>query len=308
MSVTKNYQFSKRRRDCYKAAIFVGRAFGCCKAFGNEGELPPSLKSKVLACLDMMEANLRGEDSKKKPMWPTEDSKKKPMLPTEDSKKKPIWPTKSVEKPAVDFVVDSKMSDSATPGKRKRGRPRKNPLPEDAQPKKQDNTTNDDSKLDDTDDSILDSPVVTSKKKRRKSATEALRNMAVSVQSVDEGDDADNMYAYNPPVRGGKTTGSATKSASTPKNGSGSNTTATSAAAARSTKAGSSSSSKSLPILVTLFEQQYNEMGKVYRKMGATLQELKSKILANRTATEEELRAGILLEVQDSFLKSFGKS
>lgn len=64
----------------------------------------------------------------------------------------------------------------------------------------------------------------------------------------------------------------------------------------------------SLPNLIKLFEQQYHEMGRVYGKMGETLLELKSKIQDNRAATEAELRAEILQEVQESLLRNFGRT
>jgi hypothetical protein len=264
MGVTKNYQFSKRRRDCYKAAIFVARAYGCYKAFGNEGPLSPNLKNKILVCLDMMEANLKDDDSKKKRIS-----------------------NESAEKSLPDLA--SLTNSTLEPPKRKRGRPPKNPRSEPA-PLKDVMLDDDKSESENEFDGTLDSPVATVKKKKRKSTAEASKKGAMAEESFDEGDDDDNMYAYNPPLRGkaGKK-----KKKSAP---------------AASDESPVKAVTSSLPNLINMFEQQYNEMGKVYRKMGETLQELKSKIQENRTATEEELRAEILLEVQESLLKSFGKS
>ena len=235
----------------------------CKKALGNEGPLGLNLKNKILACLDMMEANLRDDDSKKK-----------------------RTSTDSVPKSSPE-LVDLLPQDTLEPPKRKRGRPRKHPLPEMASIKH--DTTNDDMDSETEFDDIVDSPVATVKKKKRKSATEASKKGALTEQSFDEGDDNDTLYAYNPPSRdkaGKKKSESAACDVGT-----------------RGKKAVTSS----LPNLISLFEQQYHEMGKVYRKMGETLQELKSKIQENRTATEEELRGEILLEVQESLLKNFGK-
>ena len=267
MSVTKNYQFFKRRRDCYKAAIFVARACACYKAFGNKGSIALSLTKKIRACLDMMEANLRDDDSKKK------------RTSTESAPK------------SVTEVVASAPRGTVEEPKRKRGRPRKHPLPETVPTKHENERANDDDMESETEfDDIIDSPVATVKKMKRKSATEASRKGALTEQSFDDGDDNDRLYAYNAPSRckpGKKKSESAACDEST---------------------RGVTAVTSSLSNLVSMFEQQYHEMGKVYRKMGETLQELKSKIQENRTATEEELRAEILQEVQESLLKNFGKS
>eukprot|EP00429_Kryptoperidinium_foliaceum_P039230 CAMPEP_0176179638 /NCGR_PEP_ID=MMETSP0120_2-20121206/92039_1 /TAXON_ID=160619 /ORGANISM="Kryptoperidinium foliaceum, Strain CCMP 1326" /LENGTH=496 /DNA_ID=CAMNT_0017517811 /DNA_START=185 /DNA_END=1671 /DNA_ORIENTATION=+ len=164
--VTKNYQFEKRRRDCYKAAIFVARTFGCYKAFGMEGGLESSLKQKVVACLDMMEENLPEQKKKRK----------------------------SGESVAAKPVAEA-AAEATDPPKRKRGRPRKHPLPT-PEPKAQPKPN--DSALVDDDDEVDYKP--SSKKAKRQSASKASTKGALAEKS-DEEDDDDQMYPYNRPAR-----------------------------------------------------------------------------------------------------------
>lgn len=175
MSVTRNFKFSKRRRDCYKAAIFVARAYGCYKVFKNEGRLPLNLEKKVLACLKMMEEN----------------------LPDEDSKKKRTSTDSAVRSP-VDFAPLTNAS--SEPPKRKRGRPPKNPRPEPVQLKddKADHASESEVEF----DGNLDNTAAENKKKKRKSASEAWQKGALAEPSSDDNDDPAQMYPYNAPARG----------------------------------------------------------------------------------------------------------
>ena len=162
--------------------------------------------------------------------------------------------------PAV--VTSEVPSDPAVPPKRKRGRPRKHPLP---QTPKTIETNADDS------DALFD--------------------------------DDDDMVPYNPPVRNKakKSNGSSSSSKKSSSN---------SGASSKKVKRESTSSpsgSLSLAQLLGKFEEQYDAMGVMYRQMGDTLKELRSKVQENRTATEEEIRSELLEEVQESLLKSFGK-
>jgi hypothetical protein len=261
-------QFQTRRRDCYKCAIFVGRAYACYKAFGMKETLESSLVDKIKACLDLMELHLPE---------PNAASKKK-------RKSGELAPPAAVVR-----VPNKVVSESAADApKRKRGRPRKNPLPESVKaPGNGEDNASKDSLMEDDDDMVPYNPP---KKKGRKSSSASKK---ATVDLSDDGlDDDDDMVPYNPPVRG--TNGKARKCSST--NGPKTKSAPVATAGAHS-----------LSNLVSKFEAQYETMGEVYKQMGLTLQELKSKIQENRTATEEEIRNELLLEVQDNLLKSFGK-
>lgn len=271
-------QFQTRRRDCYKCAIFVGRAYGCYKAFSTTKKLESSLMAKIKTCLDMMELHLQE--------------------PSASSKKK-----RKSEELAATIVTSSKevpnkvASDSATgePPKRKRGRPRKNPPLNTAAkaPDNGDDIVSKDSLVEDYDGMVPYNPP-----KKRGRTSSSVSKKANKDLSDEEVDDDDDMVPYNPPVRGSN--GKARKS-STANSTSGTKTKSTAAAVIAGT------STNSLSNLVSKFEAQYEAMGEAYKQMGFTLQELKSKIQENRTATEEEIRNELLLEVQDNLLRSFGK-
>ena len=124
------------------------------------------------------------------------------------------------------------------------------------------------------------------KKKSRRSNTAAAKPVRSAPRNdLDVDDDEDDMVPYNPPIRGkGRT-----------------NKASTNAKKATKGKA-------SLSAIVKKFEDQYEAMGQMYQQLGQTIQELKSCIQENRTATEQEIRDELLHEVQNTLLKSFGKS
>lgn len=223
--------------------------------------------AKVKACLDLMETHLPEPVVVPK-------KKRKPM----DSAS---WDIPS--------VVDA---DSTCPLKRKRGRPRKHPSP--AQPKDEpvDNASQDDSFLDDESD-ILSNGVSSGKAKSRKRYSNSSKNASMEEPDEMEMND-DDLIPYNPPVR--KAAG---------RKGSGKINTPMNAVVTNSV--GGKNPISSLNKLILKFERQHEEMGKMYHEMGQTLSELKSKVQENRTATEEEIRNELLLEVQENLLKSFGK-
>jgi hypothetical protein len=79
-------------------------------------------------------------------------------------------------------------------------------------------------------------------------------------------------------------------------------------ASSRARKSGGSNGKNlSLTKLVAKFEEKYEKMGDMYKEMGETLAQLKSKIDESRSATEEEIRSELLQEVQQSIMKSLGK-
>jgi hypothetical protein len=62
-----------------------------------------------------------------------------------------------------------------------------------------------------------------------------------------------------------------------------------------------------LSVLVSRFEEQYTQMGEMYRQMGETLADVKAKINENRESTEQEIRSELLQEVQKTIMSSFPK-
>lgn len=242
-------------------------------------KLESSLMVKVKTCLDLMEAHLPE---------PNAPSKKK-------RKSGDLVAAAAVAASVADPIVPNKVvSDTGDAPKRKRGRPRKSPLPEvaNAPPGNDEEASLKDSVMHDEDDDLV--PYNPSKKRERKSSTASKKKITVDFSDEEEEDDDDMLVPYNPPVRG---VSAKSRKSSTTTNG--------------------SSKPKSAPVvptatislsnLVNKFEAQYEAMGEAYKQMGSTLQELKSKIQENRSATEEEIRNELLLEVQDNLLKSFGK-
>lgn len=188
-------------------------------------------------------------------------------------------------------AISTADGSNSSPPKRKRGRPRKNPPPA---PKEYvpDNASKDDSLLDDGSDLVAyNAPV--RKYKKRASAPPKISTF----EDDDFEDDEDDMVPYNPPSRkpGRKSTGSHNVVSSSI------------ATAAAKNGGGSAKATDSLSQLIAQFEKQYDAMGKIYQEMGLTLKALKSKVEENRSATEEEIRNELLLEVQENLLKSFGK-
>jgi hypothetical protein len=254
LATGKNYQFLTRKRDCYKAAIFVARAYSCYKAFLSQGPLQPSLKTKVVACLDLMEQHLA----------PTPPSLKKRKMEPDTS------------------VMETAKSPPAYPDTtpKKRGRPRKQAdslVPEENSPGKLIDSFAQHGLENEKDSGS------SRKKSRRSNASASRPVLSASRSDLDLEDDEDDLIPYNPPVRGkGRKT-----STNTNKIGKG---------------------KPSLSAIMTQFEEQYEAMGKMYHQLGSTIQELKSYVQENRTATEQELRNELLQEVQSTLLKTLGKN
>lgn len=175
LATAKSYQFVARRRDCYKAAIFVARAFSCYKAFVSEGPLQPSLKTKVVACLDLMEQHLA-------PTAPT--SKKRKM------------------EPDATTIVDVTRSAPTNPDPipKRRGRPRKG-APESSLPDEDSRGKPVDTLVSQTQDNEDESRPA-NKKPRRSNASASKPVLSATRSDVDVEDDEDDMIPYNPPIRG----------------------------------------------------------------------------------------------------------
>lgn len=195
------------------------------------------MKAKVMTCIRMMEQHLPDPNSSRKRR-------------------------KSADAPAIVAPAEVPSDPAVAPPKRKRGRPRKNPLSAPSKPPSIYTEYDDGSQ-----DSLLN--------------------------------DEDNMVPYNPPVRN--------KSKKSTSGGSSSTAKKTTSKSVPSQSSSASKKSASLAQLVGKFEEQYAAMGTMYRQMGETMKELRSKIQEKRTATEEEIRNELLEEVQESLLRSFGK-
>ena len=84
--------------------------------------------------------------------------------------------------------------------------------------------------------------------------------------------------------------------------------TVSGSSATRSRRSANSNGNKSsLEAIVARFEQQHREMGEMYRQMGETLAELKSRIEERRESTVREIRSELLQEVQKTIMSSFQK-
>lgn len=82
---------------------------------------------------------------------------------------------------------------------------------------------------------------------------------------------------------------------------------ATSTNRVKRSKNGKKQPMAALSVLVARFEEQYTQMGEMYRQMGETLADVKGKINANRESTEQEIRSELLQEVQKTIMSSFPK-
>lgn len=141
------------------------------------------------------------------------------------------------------------------------------------------------------------------KRKRGRPKKHPLASPRSIYEELNDEDDMitdEDMVPYNPPASRGRQRKSQNESSGNDQR-SGSKGT--------SRRAASDKIMTSAPIsrLISRFEEQYHAMGEIHRKMGNTLDELKVAMQENRTATEEEIRTELLLEFQDSLLKTFGK-
>ena len=82
---------------------------------------------------------------------------------------------------------------------------------------------------------------------------------------------------------------------------------ASSSTKVKRSKNGKKEAMVSLSVLVARFEEQYTQMGEMYRQMGETLADVKAKINENRESTEQEIRSELLQEVQKTIMSSFPK-
>eukprot|EP00934_Nitzschia_sp_Nitz4_P007084 Nitzschia sp. Nitz4//scaffold212_size37733//27005//28699//NITZ4_007738-RA/size37733-augustus-gene-0.11-mRNA-1//1//CDS//3329542037//7074//frame0 len=163
---SKSFQFATKKRDSYKCAIFVARAYSCYKAFSMTGRIDASLMAKVMACLDIMEEHLPSSST----------SSKKRRKSTSDV------PTSA---PPVAPVETTSEDPAAPPVKRKRGRPRKNPLPAPKAPV-EDPISQDSDLEDDEDDMIPYNPPAVRGRPRKSSTQSSSKAAAAASTSTAE--------------------------------------------------------------------------------------------------------------------------
>ncbi len=105
-SANKNYQFTAKKRESFKCAIFVARLYSCLRSF-SKSIMSSRLMAKAKSCLTIMERHLSGN------ITHVQQKKKFPELVE----------TQSFRSTRSSSAALPEASDLEAPAKRKRGRP-----------------------------------------------------------------------------------------------------------------------------------------------------------------------------------------
>jgi hypothetical protein len=273
-SAGKNYQFSSNKRACLKCAIFVARVY-CCYKHLMLSQINDRLMRKARACLSIMQDHIS----------------------TTFSEKTSAKVSRSTPPSATVVGVSNSLSDQLPSEKRSRGRSKKSSQTSAPLSNIQDHTpvTTSDNKRVKVPKSVPTPPTVHSapqpmsdqktpgvKPKGRpppKSSRTPAPQQASTKRKVDHHQDQTdvNMQAYHVPRK-----------------------RRTSEIAA----APVGSCTPSMQLLISRFEEQYQEMGERYHEMGDILQQMKEAAASRRERTEGEIRADLLEEVQRNIMNS----
>ena len=283
MSTDKIFHFSRRKRDCYRCALFLARLASCCKNFNIP--LVGTSKKKAIECLDILEDHIVeiGVKSANQAKQVDSGEQQKDTMAKDNS---------SVAKSAPLNVTANKSEGRATTKKKKRGRP----------PERSSSpilsVQSDASSLffDDGDEDRTDEPEIVeppAKKKRGRPAGSKNTNTNTNTKKKGRSSSSAN-----------KITQAKSSTNATTTNGSGNgrrnSNKSSSAISSSSSSSNNSNTGHNLQQLIGRFEQKYHEMGEL-------LEQIKTVAANSRSPTEQQIRDEVLEEVKSSLLGSLPK-